>query len=457
MRDDALWYLTEKVSEGRRKTCFENGARAHLTKAPSKLVFREKTMSTTDLITNSVLSSRTEVSFASTSPLATHCHDISPFLAMEVMDYAQTLQKEGKDIIRLEIGEPDFATPQCVVDVAKKALDNGMTHYTSAPGTPALRNAVANYYLSRYNVRISAEQVFVFPGSSIAMMLLFGAMLHKGDEVIISNPAYACYPNFVRYAGGTVRSLLTYEENGFQYEPEDVEKALTQKTKAIFCNSPSNPTGIVMEAQRLQALADIVDARASQGGPLLVSDEIYHGLTYEGSEHCILEFTKQAIVVGGFSKAYAMTGWRLGYLIVPENMIRPLTVLMQNFMVCTNAMVQEAGVCALQHACDDVAAMCAEYNRRRLYVLGALRDMGFSIPVDPRGAFYVLFNAKKLAEKHGGSSVRLAYDIVDKAQVALTPGIDFGSQAEGFLRLSYANSLENIQKAMDSLAKYMKL
>ncbi len=392
------------------------------------------------------------------SPFASRCHDVTPFLAMEVMDHAQQLQKQGHDIIRLEIGEPDFNTPQCIVDTAKKALDAGMTHYTSAQGTPSLRNAIAAYYLSRYNVHIKAEQVCVFPGSSIAMMLFFSALLNAGDEVIISDPAYACYPNFVTYAGATVRSILTQEENGFLYDPKDVERAINSKTKAIFCNSPSNPTGIVMEEGQLKTLADIVDAHTTQDGhgPLLISDEIYHGLTYEGGEHSILEFTKNAVVIGGFSKAYAMTGWRLGYLIVPENMIRPLTVLMQNFMVCTNAVVQEAGVCALQHAHADVAAMCAEYNTRRRYVLAALRDLGFSIPVDPRGAFYVLFNAKKLAAKHGGSSVRLAYDILDKAHVALTPGVDFGSQAEGFLRLSYANSLSNIKKAMDALDIYLK-
>ncbi len=390
----------------------------------------------------------------SSSKISERCKQVSPFLVMEILDRAQCMQRRGIDVVHLEAGEPDFDTPPCIINAGKAALDAGLTHYTASQGKVELRKAVADHYLQRYNVTIHEDQVLVFPGTSIGMKLLFEVLLNEGDEVILSNPAYAVYPTFVQHVGGVVKSVLTCEEEGFQYRPEDVKKALTLRTKAIMINSPSNPTGIVMEKERMQALADVAAAHESQ--PIIVSDEIYHGLNYTNYEHSILECTQNAVVVGGFSKAYAMTGWRVGFLIVPPWCVQPLISFMQRFLLSTNTVAQEAGIHALQKAGIQTERMCAIYNERRIYVLQALRELGFRIPVEPCGAFYMLFNAKHLAEKFGGSSVKLAFDILEKAHVGITPGSEFGSQAEGFLRISYATSMENLREGMRRLGEYIK-
>lgn len=370
---------------------------------------------------------------------------VSPFLAMEVLERAQQLERRGVPVIHLELGEPDFATPSCIRDAAVAALDEGYTHYTHSLGDCDLREALAGFYARRYGVRLHPDQFLIFPGSSPAMMLLFAALLDPGDEVIVSNPCYACYPNFVRFAGGVPVSVPTSEEEGFQFRPEETAARVTSATRAILINSPCNPTGIVLEPARMRALAGL--------GPLIISDEIYHGLTYgDAEEHSILEFTENAVVIGGFSKAYAMTGWRLGYLIVPRRLIRPMQALMQNFFLSTNSAVQRAGIAALTCADADVARMRDIYDERRRFLLDALPKLGFRIPVEPKGAFYMLINARHL----GADSRTLAFDLLEKAHIGVTPGIDFGSGTEGFLRLSYANSLENLREAMRRLELYIK-
>ena len=364
---------------------------------------------------------------------------------MEVLECAQKLEREGASIIHLELGEPDFDTPECIRQAAFKALDEGQTHYTHSLGDVELREHLCAYYKRRYGVGLHPDQVLIFPGSSPAMMVLFSALLDPGDEVILSNPGYACYPNFVRYAGGVPVWTLTHEEEGFQFRPEDVAKQISPRTRAVLINSPCNPTGIVLEPERMRALAEL--------GPMIVSDEIYHGLTYgDAEEHSILEYTDNAVVIGGFSKAYAMTGWRLGYLIVPRDLVRPMQALMQNFFLSTNSAVQKAGIAALTCADEDVARMHATYDERRRFLLGELKRLGFNIPVEPMGAFYMLINARHL----GSSSMELAFDLLEKAHIGITPGIDFGSQTEGFLRLSYANSIDNLAEAMRRLEAYIR-
>ncbi len=391
--------------------------------------------------------------------LASRCSSVTPFLVMDILAKAQAMQAKGIDIIHLQIGEPDFDTPASIIEAGHKALNDGQTHYTASQGILPLQKAVAKHYKKQYGVNIEHEQVLIFPGSSPAMFMLFGALLDKGDEVIVSNPAYACYGNFIRYSGGVVREVLTYEEDGFQFRLNDVNKALNNKTKAILINSPTNPTGIVMDGQHMADLVKIRDDFAAKNNnikPLIISDEIYHGLTYAGEEHSILEYTEDAIVLNGLSKAYAMTGWRLGYAIVPKSYIKPLLALMQNFFLSTNAVTQFAGAHALECVEKEVQSMRDIYNERRIYLLNALRELGFNIPVEPSGAFYVLINAKHLAAKFGGSSVKLAYDILEKAHIGVTPGSEFGSQTEGYIRLSYANSKENLKIAMQRLADYIK-
>ena len=376
--------------------------------------------------------------------LATRTAEISPFWAMAVLERAQQMERAGVDIIHLELGEPDFDTPSCIRDAGVAALDEGRTHYTHSLGDVELREAVCAHYARRYGVNVSPERVLIFPGSSPAMMLLFSALLNPGDEVILSNPCYACYPNFVRFAGGVPAWTLTHEDEGFQFSPEDVARQLSPRTRAILINSPCNPTGIVLEPGRMRKLAEL--------GPLVVSDEIYHGLTYgSAEEHCILEYTDNAVVIGGFSKVFAMTGWRLGYLIVPEDMVQTMQALLQNFFLSTNSAVQRAGIAALSCAHADVDRMHEIYDERRRFLLTELKRLGFRIPVEPMGAFYVLINARHL----GSDSLKLAFRLLEEAHIGVTPGIDFGTQTEGFLRLSYANSVENIAEAMRRLEHFI--
>ena len=369
--------------------------------------------------------------------------EIPPFIVMEVMEKAASMEREGADIIHLEVGEPDFDTPECVKEAAIRAIRDGKTHYTHSMGVLELRETIAEHYHDRYKVEVNPDQILVTSGTSPGMLLLFMSLLEPGEEVILPNPYYACYPNFVRMAEGKPVFVDVYEEEGFQYRPEEIKPLIGPRTKAIFLNSPANPTGNLTPPDRMEAIAAL--------GRTVISDEIYHGLVYEGKEHSILEFTRNAMVINGFSKLYAMTGWRLGYLIVPPEFVRPLQKMLQNFFISANAFVQWAGIAALREAGADVARMKEIYDARRKFIIPKLRELGLGITVEPTGAFYILANAKTFTH----DSFQFAFDILRKARVGCTPGIDFGSNAEGYLRFSYANSIENIAEAMKRLGRYL--
>ena len=375
--------------------------------------------------------------------------EMTSFIVMDVLERANEMERSGISIIHLEVGEPDFDAPSCVKEAACRALEEGHTHYTHSLGMYELREAICEYYLKTYQVSIDPGQVIVTSGSSPAIFLVFSALLEKGDEVIISDPHYACYPNFIKFVQGRPISVPVYQEDGFQYRPELIKGKLNAKTRAIFINSPSNPTGNLLSENRMQPIADLVSAPDS---PHIVSDEIYHGLVYEGQEHSILEYTNRAFVLNGFSKLFAMTGLRLGYVIAPPPFIRPMQKLQQNFFISANAMVQMAGIAALKDSREDVVRMKDIYNKRRKFMITRLKEMGFGITVEPTGAFYVFANAKHLSS----DSYKLAFDILENARVGVAPGIDFGPNGEGYLRFSYANSLENIAEGMDRLKKYLK-
>ncbi len=370
--------------------------------------------------------------------------DITSFIVMDVLEHAHAMEREGINVIHLEVGEPDFNTPQCIKEATCKALDEGCTHYTHSLGMIELREAICEYYFKTYKVSVNPENVMVCSGTSPAMLTVFSVLIEKGDQIVISDPHYACYPNFIKFFEGEPVCVPVYEDDGFQYRPEAIEEKITKKTKAILINSPSNPTGNLLSESRMQAI--------SQFPPYIISDEIYHGLVYEGKEHSILEFTDNAFVFNGFSKLYAMTGFRLGYLIAPEKFMRPMQKIQQNFFISANAMVQKAGIAALNHAGEDVKEMKQTYNKRRQYMIKRLKDMGFGITVEPTGAFYVFANAKHISK----DSYKLAYDILEKAHVGVTPGIDFGENGEGYIRFSYANSLENIAEGMDRVENYLR-
>ena len=374
---------------------------------------------------------------------------MTPFIVMDVLERAREMERQGVHVIHLEVGEPDFDTPQCIKNAACKALDNGHTHYTHSLGMIELREAISEHYLKTYGVSVDPDQIVISSGTSPAMFVMFSALLEKGDQVIVSDPHYACYPNFIKFVQGKPVFIPVYEEDGFQYRPESIEKKVTRKTKGILINSPSNPTGNLLSKDRMEAIAAL---SLKPDSPYIISDEIYHGLVYEGKEHSILEFTEKAFVFNGFSKLYAMTGLRLGYMIAPKHFIRPIQKLQQNFFISANAMVQVAGIAAFKEAGEDILRMKRIYNERRQYMIRRLKDMGLGITVEPTGAFYVFANAKHIS----GDSYKLAFDILEKAHVGVAPGIDFGKNGEGYLRFSYATSMENIAQGMDRLENYFK-
>ncbi len=373
--------------------------------------------------------------------------EMTPFIVMDVLEKAHEMERQGIHVIHLEVGEPDFDTPQCIKNAACRALENGHTHYTHSLGMIELREAISEHYLKTYGVSVDPDQIVISSGTSPAMFVMFSALLEKGDQVIVSDPHYACYPNFIKFVQGEPVFVPVYEEDGFQYRPEAIEKKITRKTKGIFINSPSNPTGNLLSKGRMEAIAALA---LKPDSPYIISDEIYHGLVYEGKEHSILEFTEKAFVFNGFSKLYAMTGLRLGYMIAPKHFIRPIQKLQQNFFISANAMVQVAGIAAFKQAGEDILRMKRIYNERRQYMIRRLKDMGLGITVEPTGAFYVFANAKHIS----GDSYQLAFDILEKAHVGVAPGIDFGKNGEGYLRFSYATSMENIAQGMDRLENY---
>ena len=375
--------------------------------------------------------------------IAKRAGKITSFIVMDVLERAHAMERKGVDVIHLEVGEPDFATPACIITAMEDALRAGYTHYTHSLGLIELREAICEHYQHRYAVDIDPDQIIVTAGTSPAMMILFSVLLDPGDEIIISDPHYACYPNFIKFLQGIPVTVPVYEADGFQLRTEAIKEKITGRTKGIFINSPSNPTGNLLSETRMQELSKLP--------PLIISDEIYHGLVYEGAAHSILEFTDNAIVFNGFSKLYAMTGFRLGYVIAPKEFIRPMQKIHQNFFISANAAVQQAGIAALKYAGPDVTRMTAIYNERRKYMIERLTEMGFGISVAPTGAFYVFANARHLS----GDSYKLAFEILENAHVGVTPGIDFGENGEGYIRFSYANSLENIKAGMDRIEKYL--
>ena len=374
--------------------------------------------------------------------------EIRPFVVMDIVARAKELEAEGRDIVRLEIGDPDFPTPDVITHAAETAMAEGSTHYTQSLGLPSLREALSVHYAEHYGVTVDPESIVVTQGTSPAMLLLFGALLDPGDEVIMPDPCYPAYPNYVTFLGGVPKLVRVRAQDGFRYRPDEVRAAIGPLTKAIMINSPGNPTGAVLGDEDLRALAAI----AEETGVYIASDEIYHGLDFCGPDRTILSYTERAFVLNGFSKTYAMTGWRLGYLIAPPEYVRPAEKIQQNFFLAANAFVQQAGVVALTQAQPDVDRMRAIYDERRRYLVPALEEVGLEISCPPCGAFYVFADARCWGE----DSLKLAYRLLEEAGVACAPGVDFGQGGEGFLRFSYGTSMERLREGVRRLGEWAR-
>ena len=370
--------------------------------------------------------------------------------AFEVLAQVRVLEAQGRDIIHLEIGEPDFDTPVHVRDAAKAALDAGYTHYTPAPGMTELREAVARHQTERQGYEVDASRVVVVPGAKPVMYFVITALVDEGDEVIHPNPGFPIYESMVDFVGGKAVPLQLNEESGFNADIEDLRRKANENTKLIVINSPSNPCGSLIPAEDLEQIAEVaVDVDA-----MVLSDEVYKDFNYEGEHHSISRFPgmqERTIVLDGFSKSYAMTGWRLGYCVVPEFLVEPLSRLAINAVSCTAAFTQMAGVAALDGPQDFVRDMVGEFARRREVIIDGLNSIEGVTCQAPKGAFYAFPNIRGT----GMSSAEFTRGALHEAGVAVLSGTAFGEFGEGYLRLSFANSMENIEEAVRRLKGFV--
>ena len=374
-----------------------------------------------------------------------HLDPIDSFLAMEVFAKAQALEAHGRDIIHLEFGEPDFTAPPVAAESVKKSMEINDAGYTFSQGLEELRIDIAKKYANDYGVKILPEQVLVSNGSSLLLYLAIRILAPPGSQVILTDPCYACYENVVRLAGAEPVMIKLRHEDGFQLNVDDLKKRVTPKTRAMLINSPMNPTGVVFSSEVMTALAELDIP--------IISDEIYADLSFEDPPCSFLSFSPQTVAIHGFSKSYAMTGWRLGYMITPLEWMSAADRLHQNLMISATEFVQEAGIWVLQKSKAYCESMKTEFNRRRLFVLERMRELGMDLGYTPTGAFYVLYKYRD-SEK---SSLDLCHEVLEKTGVAIAPGRDFGPGAEGFVRISYAQSMENLDRALNLLAESMLL
>ncbi len=372
---------------------------------------------------------------------------VSPFLVMEVLERAQELEKEGRTIVHLEVGEPDFDTPEVVREAGIRAIRDGHTHYTHSLGRPELREAVAEWHTVRFGTPVRPEEVIITLGSSSAMTLLFAALLDAGDEVLVPDPGYPCYPKFVQVLDARPVPVRLREEAGFEYRLADLDQACTPRTRVLVLNSPSNPTGTVFSPETIASLVQWCEGRVT-----IVSDEIYAGLVYDRTPVSLRQWDPSGIVVSGFSKLFAMTGWRLGYALVPPAMMRTLQRLQQNLFISPPDFAQIAATTALREAGPEVEAMRREYDRRRRYLVDRLRAMGLPAAGRPAGAFYLFLDVSAYTR----DVYRFCLELLEQAGVAVAPGVDFGRYGEGYIRICYAASLSQLEAGMDRLARFLE-
>ena len=371
--------------------------------------------------------------------------------AFEVLSKARALESQGKEIIHLEIGEPDFDTPPNIVEAGVKALHDGWTHYGPSAGLPELRQAIADEITRTRRIPISTDEVVVVPGGKPIIFFSVLALIDEGDEVIYPNPGFPIYESMIRYAGGRAVPIRLQEKTDFGLDLYELAGLINERTKLIILNSPQNPTGGVLDEHQVWNIAEIIGDR----NIMVLSDEIYSRLLFEGDHFSILSvpgFKDRTILLDGFSKSYAMTGWRIGYGVMRSDLAAQITRLMTNSNSCTATFTQIAGIEALRGDQSSVDRMRAEFQRRRdLFVAGLNQIKGFSCRM-PKGAFYAFPNITQT----GWSSKRVAESLLEDAGVACLSGTSFGAFGEGYLRFSVANSLENLDKALKRIEQWTK-
>jgi aspartate/methionine/tyrosine aminotransferase len=382
--------------------------------------------------------------------LADRMRDLGTESAFEVLARARALEAEGRRVIHLEIGEPDFDTPDNITDAAITALREGYTHYGPAAGLPEIRKAVVSQIKRTRGLEVDPDRVVVTPGAKPIMFFSMLALINPGDEVIYPDPGFPIYESMVGFLGAVKRPIMLREEREFRLDVNELADLVNDRTRLMIINSPQNPTGGVLTKSDLAAIADVL--RDSQ--VMVLSDEVYSEILYEGEHVSLTSFPgmlDRTILLDGFSKTYAMTGWRLGYGVFPEWLAPHIAQLQINATSCTAAFTQRAGVEALDGPQDGPRAMLAEFRRRREVIVRGLNEIPGVSCINPQGAFYVFPNIKET----GKTSQELADLLLYEAGVATLPGTAFGPGGEGYLRLSYANSVENIQKALEQMSEVL--
>lgn len=381
--------------------------------------------------------------------LAARLDNIAPFHVMELMKMAAELEKQGRHLIHMGIGEPDFTAPQAVIDAAAKAMSAGRLQYTSALGLPALRTAISQHYRDVFDLDVPASRIIVTAGASAALLLACAALVEPGREVLMPDPCYPCNRHFVAAFEGKAKLIASGPDHRFQLTEEIVRQQWDERSSGVLLASPSNPTGTSIEHEELGKIV----ATVKELGGFSIVDEIYQGLTYDGAPFSALSLDEDVVVINSFSKYFNMTGWRLGWLVVPERIVPALEKLAQNLFICPSSIAQYAAL-----ACFEPVTIAiyeerkAEFKRRRDYIVPALRELGFGIPVMPDGAFYVYADCSSFTD----DADAFAKQVLNEAGVVIVPGQDFGpATATSYVRLSYANSLENLQEAVARLKKFL--
>lgn len=382
--------------------------------------------------------------------IAQRAQDITPFHVMDILAKAKQRELDGHDIIHMEVGEPDFDTPQSIIEAGIEALSDGKTHYTPSLGLAELRRAISNWYETRYNVQVDANRIVVTPGASGALLLVMGALAEREKKVLLADPGYPCNRNFARFVEAKTVSVPVSADSYYQLTSDHIEQHWDNDTLMALVASPSNPTGTLLTDQQLIALSQAVCSRQGH----LVVDEIYHGLTYDGIEaKTVLEFNQDAFVINSFSKYFGMTGWRLGWLVVPEQYIDVMDRLAQNLFLAAPTMAQYAALAAFKSdALKELESRRVEFEQRRDFLLPALREIGFDIPVTPQGAFYLYANCSKLFTEKYPDSMALCNYLLTEANVAITPGLDFGhNQPNQHCRFAYTTDIERLKQAVERI------
>jgi aspartate/methionine/tyrosine aminotransferase len=374
---------------------------------------------------------------------------VSSFHVMEVMARAKSLESLGREIVHMEVGEPDFPTPQPIIDAGIKFLEAGDVRYTKAQGLPALREKIAEYYQSQYDVSITADRVFITPGASGALTVALASLLDVGDEVLVADPGYPCNSNLVTLFGGTTKFVEAPADSNFQLNAASIKESWGETTRGAMIASPSNPTGTMLAANELKFLVKAVQEKNG----FLISDEIYHGLVYEDRAVSALEFSDDVFILNSFSKYFGMTGWRLGWLIVPEYATSAANRLMQNLYISAPTHSQHAALAAFDGLTQTIIEeRRIEFKRRRDVLYDGLKALGFGLQQKPQGAFYIYADCSAFTR----DSQQFALDLLEQAGVAITPGIDFGcNRPERYVRFAYTTSLESINKGLKRLKSFL--